>query len=627
MTAAQSLPLAWLGATATWTLTAVALVGVTVAMVALLRTRMRDSKPWKKCAVLSLWVHVLLGVLASAVRLTSGAPGFGPGDEFGPGVPIRVAILPAEVTPADDDPITAIAETAEPVEPSAPPLHVDAALRAAIQASERLVHVTEPEPPSKPVAEPDDVEPAAESLPALDDEMLEAPALLAAPAAKTQAEEEPEIADESGNTDLAADIVDDGGVADAADATPPATEPTPTEAMPATAAVGTPSTLPPTPPRPAEYASRFASDRAQLVAGGGGDAETERAVAAALAWLAAAQSPDGRWDASRHGAGQERYVLNENRGAAGAKADTGVSGLALLAFLGAGQTHRDGMYAKEVAAGLEFLRQSQAADGSLGGDAEFFARMYCHSMATFAASEAYAISRDERLAPLVRGGVAYTLAAQHPVDGGWRYRPGLEGDTSQLGWQLMALKSAKLAGVDVPEVVWTRADRFMRTVARGRAGGLFAYRPDGPPTRSMTAEGLYCRQMLSDRADGALYGAALDEAVDSLLDEPPTPSAINLYYWYYATLALHHAEHVSPRTKEAWKQWNEAMTRTLLATQKSDGSWPETCLWGGYGGRVFTTSLGAMCLEVYYRYAPPAAAHEATDVAERPDWQGVPARQ
>jgi hypothetical protein len=282
------------------------------------------------------------------------------------------------------------------------------------------------------------------------------------------------------------------------------------------------------------------------------------------------------------------------------------------------------VYAPEVAAGLEYLRKAQRADGALCGDAEPFAAMYCHAMATFAAGEAYAITRDDRLAPMVRAGVSYSLAAQHPSDGGWRYQPGLEGDTSQLGWQLMALKSASLGGVAIPDVTWTRAERFMRRVERGRAGGLAAYRSVGPPTRSMTAEALYCRQLMTGRADGGLSAAALNEALESLAQETPSKSAINLYYWYYATLALHHAQHASPEAAEAWRGWNEALCTTLVDIQNADGSWPETCLWGGYGGRVFTTSLGAMCLEVYYRYAPEGAP--SAGVAQRRGWQSEPPR-
>jgi hypothetical protein len=374
---------------------------------------------------------------------------------------------------------------------------------------------------------------------------------------------------------------------------------------------------------PAAYARRFAADREAMIGGGGGNPATERAVRAALAWLAKSQSADGRWEARRYGAGQERYVLGQDRGGAGAKADAGISGLALLAFLGAGHTHQEGPYKAHVARGLDYLRGAQAPDGSLAGEAELFARMYCHSMATFAACEAYAMTRDESLAPWARAAVSYSLAVQHPVDGGWRYRPGDTGDTSQLGWQLMALKSAELGGVVIPETTWTRADRFIRSVQRGRASGLAAYRPEGPPTRTMTAEALYCRQLLTGRADGGLDRTALAEAIESLVNEPPNSSAVNLYYWYYATLALHHAQGASAESAEAWRRWNDAQVRVLVASQDDDGSWPANCLWGGYGGRVYTTALAAMCLEAYYRYSP---AGEGDEVARRDKWQAAPAR-
>ena len=166
--------------------------------------------------------------------------------------------------------------------------------------------------------------------------------------------------------------------------------------------------------------------------------------------MAAAQSETGGWDASRFGAGAARVVLDQDRRGAGTQADMGVTGLALLAFLGSGHTHSSGAYTREVASGLEYLRQRQRADGALCGDAQFFARMYCHSMATFAVCEALALTKDERLEPMARAAVGYTLSMQHPTDGGWRYQRGDTGDTSQLGWQLMTLKSAQLAGIDIP---------------------------------------------------------------------------------------------------------------------------------------------------------------------------------
>ncbi len=197
--------------------------------------------------------------------------------------------------------------------------------------------------------------------------------------------------------------------------------------------------------------------RLGLIEWQGGNARTEAAVVAALSWLARAQSADGRWDAVRFGAGQEHKVLGQDRGGAGRNADTGVTGLAILAFLGAGHSHQQGDYQNTVERGLEFLIRSQAADGSLFGEATLYAQMYCHSMATFALAEAQAMTGDARLQPAVTKAVAYCLRAQHTTTGGWRYRPNEIGDTSQLGWQMMALASAERAGLDVPSQTWTRS--------------------------------------------------------------------------------------------------------------------------------------------------------------------------
>ncbi len=169
---------------------------------------------------------------------------------------------------------------------------------------------------------------------------------------------------------------------------------------------------------PEIYKLRVAPDRARLARQHGGTQETEAAVNAALHWMATNQSADGRWDASLHGAGREDKVLGHDRKGAGAKADTGMSGLALLAFLGAGHTHRDGQFQDTVARGLDFLIRSQGSDGNLAGEAELYAAMYCHGMAAIALSEAYALTDDKRLERPLRRAISYTLASQH-ADGRW----------------------------------------------------------------------------------------------------------------------------------------------------------------------------------------------------------------
>jgi hypothetical protein len=557
----------------------------------------------------------------------SGGPGIGPGD----GGPMRIAIaavdisaleaFAAELPKGEPDAEPIVAEVADP-EPAAE-AQPETVSREAVAERAEPEHAPPPEPtpPAEVATIAIDAPTAAPTLPK-PDLTLDAPDLLPQP--KPKAEEKPKVAEASdkpaedeGDVEHSADEAKkqaDASVATNSTPPTPATHGVPTGE--AASAAGAPRRSVPTP-----YANRFA-DREALVAGGGGNPATERAVRAALAWLAASQEADGHWNPKRFGAGQERYVMGEYRGGAGASADTGITALALLALLGSGHTHHEGAYADNVARGLDYLRRTQGANGNLAGQAELFAHTYCHSMATFAISEACAMTGDEKLKPIVQRAVAYSLALQHPAEGGWRYRPGDTGDMSQLGWQLMGLKSAELAGVAVPAVTWTRVERFVRSVERGAAGGLAAYRPENPPTRAMTAESLFCRQLLTRRRDGGLAPAALDEARRSLLEEPPGKLMINHYYWYYGTIALHRVKDVSPASLEAWQEWNDALTNTLVGTQSSDGSWPAACVWGGYGGRVYTTALGAMCLEVYYRYAPEGDP----GLARHDDWQTVPTR-
>ncbi len=351
---------------------------------------------------------------------------------------------------------------------------------------------------------------------------------------------------------------------------------------------------------PEMYRLRVQPNREQLVSARGGNAATQSAVRQALKWLAANQSADGRWDASRYGAGREDKVLGHDREGAGAKADTGITGLALLAFLGDGHTHLDGPYRHVVQAGIDFLIRIQAADGNLCGDAEMYAAMYCHGMAAFALAEAYGMTGDPKLRPAVERAIGYTISAQHPTRGGWRYRPGdAMGDTSQLGWQLMALKSAQLAGIDVPLATRNAMIRFIKSVSHGKHGGLASYRAGEQANRVMTAEALFCRQLLGmTRAN-----PASEEAGDYVLEEPPGRGPMNLYYWYYATLAMYQLQ------GEYWETWNESLQATLLPRQVTtgadQGSWaPDNCIWGGYGGRVYSTAMAALCLEVYYRFLP-----------------------
>lgn len=351
-------------------------------------------------------------------------------------------------------------------------------------------------------------------------------------------------------------------------------------------------------PLPRIYSLRSSESRLAIARQNGGTIETEQAVDKALEWLAANQESTGRWNPKQHQAGREDRVFGHNREGAGANADSGITGLATLAFLGAGNTHLEGPHADTVDQALKFLMSQQKTNGDLSGNAKLFAKMYCHSMALLALSEALATTGDNRLITAVQKGVDYSVTAQNTSDGGWRYQPGDSGDMSQFGWQVLALHSAKLGGAQVSEKTFEQMKGFLKSCSSGIDGGLASYRPKQRPSATMTAEALLCRYFLHQHVSEA----ALIEAKKMIAREVPNQQHVNMYYWYYGTLAMYHAG------GDDWENWNEALKETLLPMQKlsgSDaGSWDPSGMWGGYGGRVYSTATAALNLEVYYRYLP-----------------------
>jgi hypothetical protein len=175
----------------------------------------------------------------------------------------------------------------------------------------------------------------------------------------------------------------------------------------------------------------------------------------------------------------------------------------------------------------------------------------------------------------------------------------------------MALKSAQLAGVGVPETSHRAMLQFLQSVQQGQHDGLASYRPGEPASPSMTAEALVCRLFLGSR----LSQQATIEATDWLARNAPGTGEMNLYFWYYGTLGLYQTQ------GEPWQRWNaalqETLTRTQVATGDWAGTWPTDDVWGGYGGRVYTTAMGALCLEVYYRFLPLYVETAQRDVQRR----------
>ena len=243
----------------------------------------------------------------------------------------------------------------------------------------------------------------------------------------------------------------------------------------------------------------------------------------------------------------------------GKYADSGVTGLVVLSFLGAGYTHEAGPYSSEVRNALDWLiDQQKPENGYLGGNATKYDQNYCHAMATFALAEAYAMQKDANEFPELRNAVKRAvklISALQNEDGGWRYSRVIESDMSMFGWQLMALKSAVNAGIPVPEATRRGMVRFLDAGGKGKHGGLAGYKRTDPPTPAMTAEALFCRQMFSVRANDA----ASQEAVAYLRRHLPNAAEYDEYYWYYGTLAMHHLDN------ESWQEWNNSLRDLLMS--------------------------------------------------------------
>ena len=354
---------------------------------------------------------------------------------------------------------------------------------------------------------------------------------------------------------------------------------------------------------------RSGAKRAQLVRAGGGTPQSERAVDAALAWMAAHQLPDGSWTADLAACPSCKGQCSNRENVSPLCESAGVTALGLLPFLGRGYTHIEGPYQKEVDAGLAFLAGRVVAGkgraytaGARGG--------YPQALATIALCEAYAMSKDERLRHPAQLAITFIEEAQDPVGGGWQYQPRQPGGMSSTAFHVMALKSGHMAGLTVHPAVIDKASQFIDSMEYQHAGRVqyrySAERVNGdffgndfqnPTTmsaRSLSNAGILCRMYLGWKKD---HPAILQTIERIMADGPSTTTP---YYNYYATQVVHHYG------GNVWQAWNPKMRDLLISTQATQGH--EAGSWqfeeDHLAGRLWCTSLSTMILEVYYRHLP-----------------------
>jgi hypothetical protein len=360
-------------------------------------------------------------------------------------------------------------------------------------------------------------------------------------------------------------------------------------------------------------------------------AKGESSVLAALNWLARHQNPDGSWGA---GAFANQCVGKKCQGSGDPEFDAGLTGLALLAFLGAGYSHlskdefpdpvtpaRTLKFGEVVKNGLKWLLVKQDAAGCIGGRGTKY--MYNHTIAAAALAEAYGMSATALFKGAAQRAIDFIVAAQNPGRG-WRYvEQSGDNDTSVTGWAVLALKSAESAELRVPvraayeaATQWldevTDATLYYRAGYNGKSSGK-VFVPGKNETFShhetMTAVAVSSRIFMEKSTKNpALGGVAL------LVKDLPEwkEDNIDFYYWYHASMALFQFDGPDG---PYWKKWNEPMKNAIVPHQKKEGcaagSWTsEEERWGFEGGRVYAAAINALTLETYYRYPTPRSTRK-----------------
>ncbi len=366
---------------------------------------------------------------------------------------------------------------------------------------------------------------------------------------------------------------------------------------------------------PGLYSRRTQAERAQWIGNYGGSAISEKAVTDGLDWLARHQAADGSWSNRCLGSGAESRCEKASACTdAGGTFEMAHSGLALLAFQAGGHYYFNGAkYSELVRKGLDWIVDHQKNDGELVGSAgpNHHDHMYEHGIATFALGDACAAAAalqqppNSRYMQGLRKAVEYIYQNQHE-DGGWRYNEHVRqpSDTSVTGWQVLALKSAREAGIPLNEACLAKVRDYFQARETGENGRTGYVNDRKVQTEATTGVGMLAKQFLFHEPEAPLVksAAAYLAGVAAKTWPKDAPAAARDYYmWYNCTLAMFQAG------GEAWKQWNDCVRDTIIKLQRLEGcergSWDPSDRWGDRGGRIYSTALAILTLEVYYRYA------------------------
>lgn len=334
--------------------------------------------------------------------------------------------------------------------------------------------------------------------------------------------------------------------------------------------------------------------RGTMIAKNGGKKKSEEAVLRGLRWLVKNQNSDGSWSTKDRSA---------------------MTGFGLLSFLGHGETPTSAEFGNTVQKAVDWLvSEGQKYEGRMSMTRDNWGGnpgVYAHGIATYALGEYYSMTKDERVAPLLKQAVGYIVNGQGP-DGGWMYNyDKSQSDTSVTGWQIQALKAAHLTGLNM-DGVDAALDKAMLNLKRVQtdAGGFGYRKAEDRPGKAgypLCGVGVLCTYFWKQSKDELVR-----DGIKFMLDDDRPPvkykgDDANLYAWYYNTQACLMVG------GSAWSKWNRMFQDEICDNQSPDGSWPPVNVKapGSEGlkspdgmGPFYRTNLCILMLEVFYRYMP-----------------------
>jgi hypothetical protein len=322
---------------------------------------------------------------------------------------------------------------------------------------------------------------------------------------------------------------------------------------------------------------------------------TDSAVDKAINYLLSQQRPDGAITDRGH--------------------ETTMTSLAVMAMASVGAQPADpDARGGTMRKALEYvLREDRQDDKGYYGHRDG-SRMYGHGITALMLTEMLGMGADlkqdreihdrcQRAIDLILSSQKVNKSLQYR--GGWRYTPDArDADLSVTVWQLMALRSAKNDGLQVPAAAIRDAVEYLKRsyastldhngMPDKRASG-FCYTPTGRnPTYTMTAAGLLAMQVCGEYESPLVAGAA-----DWLLEHPPKWKE---HFFFYGT--YYYAQGMYQRGGNHAETAQRLVQEILLEKQQSDGSWQAEGGQENGVGKVYATSLAVLSLSVKYHYLP-----------------------